>query len=103
MSMLKQMLSQMYQDAFMRDKVPQKRKLKNNLHLTITSHSEGVTFEISRDNVYPSISEWKTCLNYFPYFVGDIAPTQCTGSDGRMALRAELPTRRAVAEQMRLV
>lgn len=99
--MLKEMLNQMYQDAFMRDKVPQTRKLKNNLHLTITCHSQGVTFEISRDKVYPSISEWKTCLKYFPYFVGEIEPMQFAGSDGRMTLRAELPSRRTVAEQMK--
>jgi len=100
--MLKEMLEKMYQDAFMRDQVPQKRKLKNNLHLTITCHGEGVTFEIARDGGYPSMSEWKTCLKYFPYYVGEVQPMQFTGSDGRMALRAELPSRRKVAEQMRL-
>jgi hypothetical protein len=99
--MLKEMIEQMYQDAFMRDKVPQTRKLKGNLHLTITCHSAGVTFEIARDGKYPSVSEWKTCLKYFPYYVGEIEPTQYPGTNGRMALRAELPSRRQVAEQMK--
>jgi hypothetical protein len=101
-TMLKELLEKMYQDAFMRDKVPQKRKLKDNLHLTLTCHNQSVTFEIARDGAYPSISEWKTCLKYFPYYVGNIEPMQFVGSDGRRALRAELPSRRQVAERMKL-
>ena len=99
--MLKELLERMYQDALARGQVPQKRKLKNNLHLTMTCHSQGVTFEIARDGQFPSMSEWKTCLKYFPYYVGEIEPMQFSGSDGRMALRAELPTRQKVAEQMK--
>jgi hypothetical protein len=101
--MLKELLDKMYQDAFLRTQVPQKRKLKNNLHLTLTCHMQGVTFEIARDGTFPSESEWKTCLKYFPYYVGEIEPMQFTGGNGRMALRAELPSRRTVAEQMKLV
>lgn len=99
--MLKELLEKMYQDAFMRDKIPQKRKVKGNLHLTLTCHSQGVTFEIARDGTYPSISEWKTCLKYFPYYVGNPEPQQAQTGD-RFALRAELPSRRAVAEQLKI-
>ena len=100
---LSTILDQMYQDSLVRDKVPQKRKLPNSLHLTLTNSStEGLTFEISRDSVYPSKKEFETCLKHFPYFTGNnIIPVQCIGLDGRMALRAKLPNRREVAEQMK--
>lgn len=91
--MLEQILQQMYEEALQKDQIPQKRKLKNNLHLSLTSHSQGMTFELSRDSTYPSVSEWKTCMKYFPYHVGSVEPIQCL-SNGRLALRAELPNRR---------
>jgi hypothetical protein len=101
---LSTILDRMYQDSLMRDKIPQRRKLPNNLHLTLTnSSSEGLTLEISRDKVYPAAKEFETCLKHFPYFTGKkIIPVQCIGLDGRMALRAKLPNRREVAEQMPL-
>lgn len=101
MNKLEQILSDAFQSAYMREKVPQKRKLKNGLHVTITSHSQGVTLELSRDQVYPSMSEWITVCNNFPYFVGRQKPHKTTGADGRLALVGELPTRRNIAEQMK--
>lgn len=99
---LQTILTQMYEDSLSRDKIPQRRKLPNSLHLTLTNNGGQVTFEISRDKVYPSEKEWQTCLKYFPYFVGNITPDKCTSIDGRFALRARLPNRRQIAEQMKL-
>lgn len=100
-TMLKKILEQMYQDAFMRDKVPQKRRLPRGLHISLTCHSQGVTLIISRDDKYPSAQEWKAVINAFPYFTGSSNPAQIIDSDRRFALRAELPTRQKVAEQMK--
>lgn len=100
-NMLKQMLEQMYQDAFMRDKVPQKRRLQRGLYISLTCHSQGVTLIISRNDKYPSTQEWKAVINAFPYYTGNSDPVQIIDSDRRFALRAELPTRQKIAEQMK--
>lgn len=99
--MLRELLDKMYQDAFMRANVPQKRKLNRGLHLTLTCHEKGVTLTLSRDSQTPSMGEWQTCLNNFPYFTGKIVPRKAM-IDGRQALIGELPSRTQVAEQMRL-
>lgn len=99
--MLKKLLEQMYQDAFMRGQVPQKRRLQRGLHISLTCHSQGVTLIISRDEQYPSAQEWKAVINAFPYYTGNSDPVQTIDSDRRFALRAELPTRQKVAEQMK--
>lgn len=99
---LNTILTRMYEDSLTRDKIPQRRKLPNSLHLTLTNDGGKVTFEISRDNVFPSQKEWHTCLKHFPYFVGNVQPEIATGIDGRLALRARLPNRRQVAEQLKL-
>lgn len=100
--MLRTILNQMYQDAFLRDKVPQKRKLKNGLHITLTCHAQGVTLKLARDSVYPSLKEWETVLNNFPYFTGRPGPVPKTiiDSDTRKALVGELPRRTEVARQI---
>ena len=100
--MLRDILKDMYQAAFMHGQIPQKRRLKNNLHLTLTCHMQGTTLEIARDDKYPSLTEWKTCINNFPYYTGNPTPEQVKTLDGRFALRAELPSRRKITEQMKL-
>ena len=92
----------MLEDGQQRDNVPQKRKLAKGLHLCVTAHSDGITLEISRDEKYPSAQEWKTVMRNFPYFVPGTSPVQTINADRRFALRGELPTRRKVAEQMKL-
>lgn len=98
---LQTILTQMLEDGQQRDKVPQKRKLSHGLHLCVTAHSQGVTLEISRDYKYPSAQEWKTVMLNFPYFVDGTNPVQTINSDRRFALRAEIPNRRTVAEQLK--
>jgi hypothetical protein len=99
--MLKEMLEQMYQDAFMQEKVSQKRRLQRGLHISLTYHSQGTTLIISRDDKYPSAQEWKAVINAFPYYTSNNDPVQTIDSDRRFALRAELPTRQKVAEQIK--
>ena len=99
--MLKKMLEQMYQDAHLRGQIPQKRRLQRGLHISLTCHLQGVTLIISRDDKYPSAQEWTTVINAFPYYTGKSDPVQIIDNDRRFALRAELPTRQKVAEQMK--
>jgi hypothetical protein len=101
MSKLNDLLTVMYQDACQREKVPQKRKLKNGLHISLTSFRDGPYLAISRDTVYPAMKEWETVLAHFPYFVGKIEPELTTDSERRKCLHAKLPTRIYVAEQMK--
>ena len=99
MSKLNEVLNQMFNDGTMRSQVPQNWKLKSGLYINLTCHSSGVTFEIARDNTFPSLKEWKTCLANFPYHTGRVQPSQKILTDGRRVLFAELPNRRQVAEQ----
>lgn len=99
-SKLQSLLTQMLTDGQQRAQVPQKRKLQSGLHVTVTCHAKGVTLAIARDNVYPSVKEWETVLNHFPYFVGKPQPIYHIDSTGRKAFRAELPTRQAVAQKL---
>lgn len=99
--MLRELLEKMYQDAFMRIHTPQRRKLNRGLHIMVTCTGEGVTLTISRDNQTPSMGEWQTCLNKFPYFTGKITPRRAV-IEGRQALTGKLPSRAQVAEQMKL-
>lgn len=99
---LQTLLNQMYQDATLREKVQQKRVLKNGLRITLTSHSQGVTLKLARDSAYPSLKEWETVLHNFPYFTGTPQPTPkaIVDSDTRKALIGELPKRQIVAQQL---
>ena len=100
MSKLDDMLQQMLDEAKARDKVPQKRKLGNGLHITLTAYRESVILAISRDTTFPSEQEWKTVCNHFPYYIGVPMPIKFTDNDHRMAMRAEVPSRQFVAQKL---
>lgn len=105
--MLRQIIQTLLDQAVRNLNVPMKKKVKGNLHIAIAitkSRTPGVDQDVhlslSRDKTYPSLTEWKTTLANFPYYVPYIEPIQFVDSDRRFALRAKLPTRQNVAEQM---
>lgn len=96
---LQDLLTQMYNAAYQRSAVAQKRKLKHGLHISLTCFPQEVILTISRDAMSPSIREWKTVLKNFPYFTGEIYPTQIVDNDGRAALTGKIPPRQKVLVQ----
>jgi hypothetical protein len=101
MSALNALLTTQYHDAMQRAQVTQRRKLKNGLHIDITAHANGITLKLARDEQYPSMSEWTTVLNHFPYFTGKVEPVKIIDSDKRHALTGVVPRREQVAHQMK--
>lgn len=75
---------------------PAKKKLNGGLHIRVTAHQTSYTLILSRDGSYPSEKEWQTVLNHWPYHIEKIGPSKITDSDRRPALKAEIPTARAI-------
>ena len=100
--MLRQLLQTMLDEASLNEDTVIKRKLKGNLHLALVVTKKDAQISISRDKVYPSLSEWKTTLANFPYGVPAIEPTRFIDSFHRFALRGKLPRREDVPQQMLL-
>ena len=98
---LQQILNQMYQDALAHSYLPQKRKLKNGLLISLTCHSSGCTLKLSRDTTFPSAQEWDTVIKNFPYY-SNAQFVKTTDTDQRLALIGELPSRKQIAEQQML-
>lgn len=46
---------------------PQKRTLKNKLTIELQPGNNNYTIILSRENVYPSSTEWNTVMIHFPY------------------------------------
>lgn len=100
--MLKSLLQAMLIEAYQKLKTPVKRKLKGNLHVAIAVTEKNVHLALARDKTYPSAEEWKTTLANFPYHVPQVAPTSFIDSDRRFAMRAKLPRREDVPQQLAL-
>lgn len=98
--MLRQLLKGMLDEASRNEGTMVKRKLKENLHIALVMTKKDVQVSISRDKVYPSVSEWKTVLANFPYFVPQVEPIKFNDSHKRFAMRAKLPRREDVPQQM---
>lgn len=98
--MLRQLLQSMLDEASLNEGTLVKRKLKGNLHIAMVMTKKDVQISLSRDNTYPSVSEWKTTLTQFPYIVPQVAPISFVDSDRRYAMRAKLPRREDVPQQM---
>ena len=97
MSKLQILLDRMLEDARQHPQVPQKRKLQNGLHITVTVTANSVSISISRDETYPSENEWRAVCNHFPYYVGLPDPVKFVDSTRRYAMRANLPNRQQMA------
>ena len=48
----------------------QYRKLKNGLTIELFPLSNSYILMLSREDVYPSDTEWQTVINNFPYSIG---------------------------------
>ncbi len=96
--MLTQLIDQMINDT--KQGKPARRKLNGGLHITITARAQSFTLILSRDRAYPSPQEWSTVLKHWPYRTEQIQPARIVDNDGRMALKAEIPTARATQGQM---
>ena len=97
MGKLQDLLDKLLEDAKGHDKVPQTRKLEGGLHITMTAYRESIVLAISRDETYPSEKEWETVCKNYPYYIGKPTPIKFTDNNRRFAMRAEVPTRQAVA------
>ena len=100
--MLRQLLLTMLMEASLHEGTVVKRKLKGNLHLAMVVTRKDVQISVSRDKVYPSVSEWKTTLANFPYAVPQVAPINFIDSDRRYAMRGKLPRPGDVPQQISL-
>lgn len=89
--MLRELIKEMLAEAQAQPNKPIVKKLKGNLHLKIIYQTNDLTFAIARDSILPSAQEWQTCIQYFPYFVGNPQPTPGTDTMGRLELKATLP------------
>lgn len=96
--MLNQMLSQMLSDT--KQGKPARRKLNGGLHIAIAARSSAYTLILSRDQEYPSPKEWETVLKHWPYKTEAIMPARIIDNYRRMALKADIPTARAIQGQM---
>ena len=102
MFMLEQLLNSVLAEASLKNNVAVKRRLNKGLHVAVAVTSTGVHLSIALDKIYPSAGEWKTVLANFPYLVPFVEPTQFIDSDRRFALRAKLPRRDELPQQMAL-
>lgn len=95
--MLRELLKDMLMQANAQKGAQIKRNLKSNLHLSLIAYENNVLFEISRDSIMPSDQEWKTCIEYFPYFVGSPKPEAGSSNMGRPSLKAYLPQNKVLS------
>ena len=100
--MLRKLLQSMLDECAQKHNVVVRRKLKGNLHVAMVMTARDVQLSLSRDKVYPSVSEWKTTLANFPYWVPHVAPISFVDSERRYAMRAKLPRREDVPQQLPL-
>jgi hypothetical protein len=98
--MLRQLLQGMLDEAVLKEGIVVKKKLKENLHIALVMTKKDMQLSLSRDKVYPSLSEWKTVLANFPYIVPSVAPIQFVDSNKRFAVRGKLPRREDVPQQL---
>jgi len=96
--MLTQIINQMIDDT--RQGKPARRKLNGGLRISILARSTAFTLILSRDREYPSAREWETVIKHWPYHIERVEPSKITDSDRRPALKAEIPTARAVQGQL---
>lgn len=89
--MLTQIITQMLQAAKETGAV-QRRKLKNDLHITIIQQTTHWTLILRRDNIYPSEQEWQTVLRHWPYEVGQVQPEKRFVRSA-YTLRGSVPTK----------
>jgi len=90
--MLTKILEQMLFDA-RTSGLPQIRKLKSGLFIKIIVYTTNVTVVLARDNTYPSLKEWKTVLDHFPYKVENGEPVENINKNGKYTLRGSVQTR----------
>ena len=101
-NVLRKLLQQMLDECAQKYGAVVRRKLKGNLHVAMVMTVKDVQISLSRDKVYPSASEWKTTLANFPYYVPQVAPISFVDSERRYAMRAKLPRREDVPQQLGL-
>jgi hypothetical protein len=107
--MLKPLIQTMLAEASLKENAPVERKLPGGLHIAIAvtkSRTPGVEKDVhlslARDKVYPSMEEWKTVLANFPYRVPNVEPIKFVDRKRRFAMRAKLPSRESLPQQMGL-
>jgi hypothetical protein len=72
---------------------PVKRSLKSGLYMTMTASSLGIDLFLHREGTFPSDTEIKTILKYWPYFTGDVPVTKIhLGEKPGLRLSIKTPT-----------
>lgn len=97
MSKLSQILEDQLAEAKQKAGSPIVRRLYSGLRIEILCVSNDVTLTLTRDNTYPSMSEWDTVLKHFPFVPPKIMPqTQQAGS--RYTIYARFPSERTIQQ-----
>jgi len=90
MSALCQMLSDMLFDAETLKKQPITKKLRNGLRISVFNDLSCTVLTIARDDAYPSLVEWNTVLQHYPYHVARVEPDKFLLPDGWHGLRGRV-------------
>lgn len=96
---MKSKLYEILEDQFVeaKAKAGQKvvRRLGRGLRIEMTCVNSSVWLAITRDDTFPSLKEWETVTNHFPYPVPNVEPTS-DRSGSRYSISARFTVSRAV-------
>lgn len=95
MSKLSYILEDQLAEAKKRAGVKAVRKLYGGLRIEITVVSTDVRLTLVREDQFPSVQEWMTVLNHFPYQVPKTDP-EPRQEGGRFTISARIPSERVV-------
>ena len=87
---LRTILSDLLREAAKDPETPQRAFLRGGLRVDAMVSGSTVHFQISRQGIDPSETEWKTTLKYLPYPIPD-GPTRAFTHEGRWYRASEWP------------
>src|SRR3990172_3955383 len=92
---LQEILEDMFAEAKAKARQKVVRKLGRGLRIEIICVNSNVWLAITRDDTFPSLKEWETVTNNFPYQVPKVEPTS-DRSGGRYSISARFALARTV-------
>lgn len=72
------------------------RKLPGGLRIEIECVSNDVRLTLTRDSQYPSIQEWLTVIDHFPYAVPRSTAAEHKQEGSRYTISARFPSKRTI-------
>lgn len=91
MSKLSNLLEDMISLARAHAGVPMKRHLHEGLTIEVRAVSNEIRLTISREDKYPSMDEWRTIMNHFPYPVDRVTEPAAATEGSRYIMTARIP------------